>query len=383
MSLYFDHNATAPLRDSAIRAWTDASASVWANPSALYPSALAAKAALERARETIAALLACTPGRIVFTSGATEANNAVFSRFCGTGAPCAVSAIEHPSVIEGARAHFGQDVLILPVGAGGWIDIAGAAEIIYEKRPALVSAMAANSETGVVQPWLEIASVCRECAVPFHCDAVQLFGRIPIGDIAARADYLTFSAHKIGGPRGVGILLVPPEDNRIHAQHGGRQEAGRRAGTENVAAILAASAAFEEAAEEVSTGLAARQHTLRSAFEARMKALGTIVAGESSPRLPQTSMLLMPRHANTSWVTRLGKLGFECGTGSACGSGKLGPSHVLSAMKFPEALARRSVRVSAAAATKAEDWDALADAFERTLAELDAEAGTSSVVAID
>ena len=383
MSLYFDHNAAAPLRPCAHEAWNAAAREAWANPSALYPAALAAKAKLEAAREKMADFLFCPPGRIVFTSGATEANNAVFRRFAQAaeaGEFCAVSAIEHPSVLEPARALFGKRLLLLPVGPDGWLDIAASAELIHEKRPALVSVMAANSETGVLQPWLEIASLCREYAIPFHCDAVQLLGRVPLGDIASRADYLSLGFHKIGGPRGAGLLLAPAEDSALRVALGGTQEAGRRAGTENVAAVAAAAEAMKEALDEVHSGLAARQGEFRDAFEKRLTSLGAEVVGGASPRLPQTSLLLLPRHEGTTWVSRLARLGFACGTGSACGSGKSGPSHVLTAMGVDADRARRAVRVSASAETSEEDWRALADAFATALAGLDAESAASGVV---
>ena len=384
MPCYFDHNATSPLRERAKAAWLAASKEAWANPSAPYPSAARAKLALDGAREKFAVLLGCDPGRIVFTSGASESNNAVLRRFADASpsSRCAVSAVEHPSILEPARAFFGERLTLLPVDVTGRVDIARAAEIIYAEHPALVSVMAANSETGVVQPWMDLAGICREAGIPFHCDAVQWLGRLPVGDMARRCDYLTFSAHKAGGPRGVGLLVAPAEDNVLHAQRGGHQENNRRAGTENVAAIVAAAAAIEEACREVADGRAAQQGEFKTAFEVRMEKLGAKVAGRSAPRLPQTAMLLMPRHANTSWVLRLAKRGFEAGTGSACGTGNLGPSHVLTAMGIEANAANRSVRISASAATTEEDWQTLATAIEEISAELDDENDTANVVSV-
>jgi cysteine desulfurase len=381
---YFDHNATSPLRDCARAAWLGASAEAWANPSALYTSGARAKLALEGARKRVAAILNCEPGRIVFTGCATESNNAVMRRFAAEGhnARCAVSAIEHTSVLEPARAIFGERLTLLPVDASGCVDVARAAEIIYAERPAIVSVMAANSETGVLQPWMDIAGICREAGIAFHCDAVQWLGRLPVGDMARRCDYLTFSAHKLGGPRGVGILVAPAADSQLHAQYGGHQESNRRAGTENVAAIVAAAAALEAACAEVADGRAAQQAVFRAAFEERMEKLGARLAGCEAPRLPQTSMLLMPRHANTRWVLRLAKMGFEAGTGSACGSGVNGPSHVLTAMGIEAAQAQRSVRVSACTSTDERDWAALAAAIEQVGADLDSDSGAANVVSI-
>ncbi|MFA5257931.1 MAG: aminotransferase class V-fold PLP-dependent enzyme [Opitutales bacterium] len=378
----FDHNATAPLRECSRKAWLDAGEQFRANPSALYPAALRAKAALEKARGDVAGLLACEPGRIIFTSGATEANNAVLRRFAGPDARCAVSAVEHPSVLETARALFGERLALLPVDSSGRVDPAAAAEIIFDLKPALVSVMAANSETGVIQPIYDIAGICREAGVPFHCDAVQWPGRLPLGDIARHCAYMSFGAHKFGGPRGAGILLAPAQDAGLRGQFGGRQEGGRRAGTEDVADILAAAAALKEAVAEVADGRAAAQQGFKAAFEARMEALGAELAGKQAPRLPNTSLLLMPRHEGARWVLRLAKLGFETGTGSACSSGRAGPSHVLNAMGIDAARAKRSLRVSSGAATPERDWQALADAAEQVLADLDAEARDSAVVSI-
>jgi cysteine desulfurase len=386
MSLFFDCNATSPLRAKAEAAWLAASRETWANPSALYPSALEAKALLEESRERIAALLACAPGRVIFTSGATESNNAFFRRFekdAARGARCAVSAAEHASVSAAARAPFGEGTLVLPVTADGCLNVSAAAEIIRRERPVAVSVVAACSETGVLQPWREMAKICHECECAFHCDAVQRLGRLPLGDLAAQCPYATFSAHKAGGPRGVGLLLAPAEDNLLRLQYGGAQESARRAGTENVAAIASAAAAIAEALAEAASPLPEEQARRRDRFETRIKALGAKVAGEGAPRLPQTSMLLLPRHSNLAWVPRLGKLGFECGTGSACASGKGAPSPILAAMGVPESLAQRAVRVSASLRTPEADWTALANAFESALAELDRESASSNVVSID
>jgi cysteine desulfurase len=386
MSLFFDCNAASPLRPKAEAAWLATSRQAWANPSALYPSALGSRALLEESREKIAALFSCTLGRIVFTSGATESNNAFFRRFekdAGRGACCAVSAVEHASVSAAARAMFGERTLVLPVTADGAVDVSAAAERIRRERPVAVSVVAACGETGVLQPWREVARVCRECGCAFHCDAVQILGRLPLGDLAAQCPYATFSAHKAGGPRGVGILLASEEDNLLHLQHGGSQESARRAGTENVSAIASAAAALAEAVAEAASTLPKEQARCRDRFEARMKAFGATIAGEGAPRLPQTSMLLLPRHPNLAWVSRLAKLGVECGTGSACSSGKSAPSPVLAAMGVPASLAQRAVRVSASLTTPEADWTALAEAFERALAELDGESAASNVVTID
>jgi len=272
--------------------------------------------------------------------------------------------------------------VLLPVDGSGRVDPGAAAEIIFDLKPALVSMMAANSETGVIQPIYDMAGICREAGAPFHCDAVQWPGRLTLGDLSRRCDYMSFGAHKLGGPRGTGILLAPAQDTRLHVQTGGSQEASLRAGTENLADILAAAAALKEAVAEAADGRAAAQQVFKAAFEASMDALGADVLGRQAPRLPNTSLLLMPRHEGTRWVLRLAKLGFETGTGSACSSGKAGPSHVLDAMGIDAARAKRSLRVSSGAATTQHDWLALAEAVEKVLADLDAEARDSSVVSI-
>ncbi len=367
---YFDHNATSPLRDCARDEWLRVEGGLRANASALYPSARRAALELTRARSRAAALLGVEPERVIFTSGATEADNAVLRHFARKDAICAVSAAEHPAVFEAAKAFFGANMLVLPLEASGRVDLPRAHRVIADRRPAIVSVLSANSETGILQPVAQIADICREYGCAFHCDAVQSFGRVPLGDMPARCDFLSLGAHKLGGPGGVGILLAPAEGSGLHIQYGGAQEGKRRAGTENLACIVGAVAAMGEAVKELSSGLAARQAGYRDAFEARMLALGAKVLGCAAPRLPNTSMMLMPLAESHRWVLRLASLGFEIGVGSACASNAAEPSRMLTALGIGKSAAKRVIRVSSCARTGEDEWLALTDAVVETLRQM-------------
>jgi cysteine desulfurase len=225
--------------------------------------------------------------------------------------------------------------------------------------------MAANNETGVLQPWQALADLCRTHAVLFHCDAAQWIGKLPLAGLG-QCDFLTASGHKFGGPKGVGLLKAPRRLSTLHAQYGGHQEHDRRAGTENVPAVLSTTAALQNLLPQLEL-LAASAGERRDAFESQLRSLlpGIQIIGASSPRLWNTSMLVMPEFPNVRWVARLSDRGFSISTGSACSTGR-GASEVLSAMDVhPDAL-RRVLRVSSAASTTPEHWSALARAIFET-----------------
>ena len=351
-SRYFDYNATTPLSDAAREAWLQASAQHWHNASSLYREAGFTAQKLDGARERLADLLGCEAARIVFTSGASESNNTLFAVQKGK---VAISAIEHPSVREAAKGWLGADgVVEIPVDAQGVVQADALRGVIAAHQPTLVSIMPANNESGVLQSWSELLAICREKGIPFHNDAAQWLGKLP-AQALGQGDYLTGSAHKFGGPKGIGFLVLRDED-----------ESGRRAGTENYPAIEAMVAALEHCP---ATGEA----SLRDAFEQRLSAAmpGLRIISADAPRLWNTSMLVMPCHDNLKWLTRLSRLGFAISTGSACSSGKEGSSVVVQALgTTPEEL-RRVVRLSSGWGTTAGDWQALGDAFLQVGAELD------------
>lgn len=371
MSAYFDFNATSPLRDAARAAWLEASTRHWHNPSSLYREAGFTAQKLDAARERLAELLGCEAQRIVFTSGASESNNALFASL-PQGAQVAVSAIEHPSVREAARGWTQQPVLEIPVNTQGVVEPDAVSHLIKTRRPALVSVMAANNESGGLQPWAEIACLCEEHGVAFHCDAAQWLGKLP-GEGLGQCHYLTGSAHKFGGPKGIGFLVLRDEEESLRFLRGGPQEHGRRAGTENYPAIEAMVTALETLAPSLPQ-IAETQAQWRDQFVQTLRAAlpGLRVIGEDAPRLWNTALMVMPRHDNLKWLTRLSRQGFAISTGSACSSGKEGSSVVVTALGASWEELKRVVRVSGGWQTTAAEWQSLADAFRQVGTELDA-----------
>ena len=370
MPAYFDYNATTPLGDAARNAWLTASASHWHNASSLYREAGFTAQKLDSARERLATLLGCEAGRLVFTSGASESNNALFASQPDK-ARVAISAIEHPSVREAARAWTHEPVTEIPVNGQGVVEPEAVLKVIREQRPSLISIMAANNESGTLQPWLEIGTLCHEHEVAFHCDAAQWIGKLPAQDLG-QCDYVTGSAHKFGGTKGIGFLVLRDEEEPLHFLRGGPQENGRRAGTENYPAIEAMVTALETLAPALPQ-IAAIQAPLRRAFEESLSAAmpGLRVIGENAPRLWNTALMVMPRHDNLKWLTRLSRQGFAISTGSACSSGKEGSSVVVNALGASWEELKRVVRVSGGWHTTAEEWQALAEVFRQVGEDLD------------
>jgi len=364
---YFDYNATTPPASSALEAWSDSMASGWHNPSSLYRDAAAAKQRLEDLREDLADWLDCDePERIIWTAGATEANNAVLRHFAVRGETVAVSAVEHPCVAAPAADWFPPDRLgVLPVDpATGAVDPGDAFRTIEHQRPALVSVMAANNETGALQPWREIAAICRDHEIPFHCDAAQWIGKLPSTGLS-ECDFLTGSAHKFGGPRGVGFLVVPNDFHDFHLATGGPQEGGRRAGTEDLAGVAALAAALANHDDASLGAQSAERAARRDRFEERIiESVGVRIPGRRGRRLWNTSLFILPREKNLKWLTRLDRLGFAVSTGSACSAGRGNPSAVMAAMGLDFEEMGRVLRVSGGWDTSDEEWQELAAALE-------------------
>src|SRR6266567_4610593 len=364
---YFDHNATSPVMPAARQAWLDATEQFIGNPSSPHRIGTRADAALSDARERLAAILSCDPLDIVWTSGATESNNAVLHHFARTLAPKAevwISAIEHPCVIQAAQHYFPRRRRLVPVTPDGIIDLDWLTVELSETRPGLVAVMAANNVTGVLQPWREALAICRQYKVPFFCDAVQWLGKIPakgLGD----CDFVSGCAHKFGGPRGIGFLKCPSKGHVQSLIFGGPQEEGRRAGTENVAGAISLVAALEAREQAIASGEAKPRVGWREDFERHLleAAPGAIIVGKGKRRLWNTVAALMPDvAAQARWVVKLDKLGFAVSTGSACSTGKEEPSHVLCAMSLKPTEATRVLRFSSGWETTPDEWTALAEA---------------------
>jgi cysteine desulfurase len=346
-ALYLDANASEPLRPEARAAMLEA-LDLPGNPSSVHGDGRAARRVLEHARTQVAARFGCRPRDVVFTSGATEAN-AMALYGLGAGRRILAGATEHPAIL---RAMPGIETI--PVHADGQLDLAALEAMLEGGPPALVCVMAANNETGVLHPLEDVMLLCQRHEALLHVDGVQAAGRVPLTLAALGADSIALSAHKMGGPKGAGALLLRPGLDPTALLPGGGQERGRRGGTEALPAIAGFGAAAEAADPAQSTRLAA----IRDAIEA---GAGLAVPGAKAPRVPNTTCLLLPGTPAETQVIALDLAGMRVSAGSACSSGKVAASHVLLAMGLEPASAASAIRVSL-------PWNAPDDAAERFLA---------------
>jgi cysteine desulfurase len=372
MDVYLDYNATAPLRPPVAAAMTRAFA-LCGNASSVHRFGRLARRAVEDAREAIAAAVDADSADVVFTGGGTEANNMALR---GVERPALVSAVEHESV----RAARGDDATIR-VGRDGVLDLGHLEELLSAARtPTLVSVMLANNETGVVQPVAEAAALAHRFGALVHCDAVQALGKVALSFRDFDVDMMSLSAHKLGGPQGVGALIVRDGAGLSPLLRGGGQERSRRAGTENVAGI----AGFGAAAEMMPDILdeTAQQRTLRDGLECAALAAvpDAIVYGAGAPRLPNTSCIGLPGVSNEVQVMNLDLAGIAISAGAACSSGKVSPSHVLQAMGADDEAAASAVRVSLGWRTTADDCARFVEVWKGLAARRDEDdAGQRSV----
>jgi cysteine desulfurase len=340
---YLDHNASAPVKPG-VRAAVAEALGLAGNPSSVHRRGRLARRAVERARAQVAALVGGAPERVVFTSGATEANHLALH---GIARRRLVSAIEHDSVlaVEAER---------IPVDAHGVVDLTALERLLAQGEPALVSVMLANNETGVIQPIAAVAEIAHRHGALLHCDAAQAPGRIAID---VRVDLLTLSAHKFGGPQGVGALVLGEGVEVAALQRGGGQEFGRRAGTENVPGIVGMGVAAELALDDLAS--AGRVGAMRDDLERRVRSAlpAAVVFGAAAPRLGNTSCLAMPGVAAETQVIALDLSGVAVSAGAACSSGKVRASKVLAAMGVDPALAAGAIRVSLGPSTEAWEID--------------------------
>ena len=310
------------------------------NPSSVHRWGRAARQAIEQARSTVAALLDTPAEGVVFVSGGTEANHLAL---LGSGRDrVMVSAVEHDSVLRAV-----PKAERIPVDRDGVVVLDTLDRLLAaDPRPALVSVMLANNETGVVQSVAAIGAIARTHGALFHCDAVQAAGKIALDVRTIGADFLTLSAHKLGGPPGIGALVVTGEPELAPLLHGGGQERGRRAGTENLVGIAGFAAAAVAATEEIA--VYDRVRALRDALEAGLAAIApdAVVLGAAAPRLPNTAAIAIPGVAAETQVIALDLDGVMASAGAACSSGKVGPSHVLEAMGVGPDLVGSTIRVS-------------------------------------
>jgi len=367
--VYLDWNATTPLRPEARQAM----AAAWdlaGNPSSVHAEGRQARRLVEGARAAISGAVGARPQDLVFTSGGTEANALALTPGLrrGAGEPAQrllVSAIEHTSVLSGGR--FPPEAIgTIQVTGSGLIDIDHLRRLLAVGRPALVSVMLANNETGALQPVGEVADIVHEAGGLLHVDAIQALGKIPFDIKSLRADLITFSAHKVGGPKGVGALVLAEETQGLEPLlRGGGQELGRRAGTENVAGIAAFGAATT-AAMAALAGDISRLHALRERLENGLQQTpGMIVFSAEVPRLPNTTLFTVPGLKAETAVIGFDLGGIAVSSGSACSSGKVQPSHVLAAMGFGKELAQGAVRLSMGWSTSEADIDLTLEAWRK------------------
>ena len=350
MRIYLDHNATTPVRPEVVDAMAAALRESWGNPSSTHAEGAAARAALERAREQVAELLGAEPREVLFTSGATEANNTVLRGVLATsrGRHVVSTTVEHPSVAEPLRALEAEGVAVsyVPVDPEGRLDPAAVAAALREDT-ALLSVILANNETGVLQDAAKLAELAHARGVPLHLDATQAVGKLPLDRIALGADLLVGSAHKLNGPKGAGFLIGPTRSPLPALVQGGPQERRRRGGTENVAGIVGLGVACALARSE----LAERERHVAQLRDALWRGIESRVPrvrrnGSHAHVLPNTLSVEFEGAAGEVLLEALDLEGVAVSAGAACHSGSIEPSSVLLAMGRSEAQARGSLRFS-------------------------------------
>ncbi len=365
--VYLDWNATTPLRPEA----REAMAAAWdflGNPSSVHAEGRQARRLVEEARASVAASVGAESRNVVFTSGGTEANALALTPGLrpASGRPVQrllVSAIEHASVLAGGR--FGAEAIgAVAVKPSGSVDLGRLRANLEGGPPTLVSVMLANNETGAVQPILEVAEIVHETGGLLHVDAIQALGKIPFDIKILNADLLSLSAHKIGGPKGVGALVLAEGVSGFEPLlRGGGQERGRRAGTENIAGI----AGFGAAVKAATSGLveqAVRLEALRNRLESGLReSPGAIIFSDTVPRLPNTTLFTVPGLKAETAVIGFDLAGVAVSSGAACSSGKVQPSHVLEAMGAGPELAKGAVRISLGWSTREADIDLALEAW--------------------
>jgi cysteine desulfurase len=372
---YFDHNATAPMNQVAREAWLNAVEKFPGNPSSLHRIGSRADKALEDARLVLANHLGCSPLDIVWTSGATESNNMVWYHVSQTipkDGEVWVSSMEHPCCIESVNRWLGDRIRWIPTSADGVVDLNWINTQLGKGKPHLVCAMAANNETGCLQPWEIIRAWCEEMEIPYFCDAAQWVGRLPVNGLGA-CDWVSACAHKFGGPKGVGFLKCPPKGRVEPLIVGGPQELNRRAGTENVPSILAMVESLDAREKEINEDSMTDRLKIQKNFESLIQRdMPDIrVLGPRSKRLWNTTSVIMPDlDCRVRWVVKLDKLGFAVSTGSACASGKEKTSHVLASMGLNKGEASRVLRFSSGWDTDIDSWKELAAGMQEVVEEV-------------
>lgn len=392
---YFDYNGTSPVCEEAMHAWMEASQKHWYNPSTLYHEGVVVYTLLQKARQRIAQLIggSCTDEDIVFNSGATESSNSLMiylKHQMPEEGEILISRAEHAAISETAKLYFPNRFKELPLDSQGQLDLHYLENFLVNsnQRIGAIFLTLAHNETGVIQPWKRVLELCRQKGIIYCADASQWLGKMPL-DGLDEPDFIFGSAHKFGGPKGVGFIKI----NKVHAgyvsQVGGLQEGGHRAGTENYPGIEAMVVALEKMQSHVKDeGHLQKLDDLKNNFEANViEEIRRIrILGKDAPRLWNTMALLMPIGESAEWVRLLDKQGFAVATGSACKSAKELRSSVWGALHLTEEESSRVLRVSSGHQTQANDWKGLLKAMVDVYAEIISRKkgqGSSNVIKID
>ncbi len=376
LTVYLDHNATTPLDERVLGAMLPYLKGSYGNPSSVHAHGREARAALDRAREQVAALVNAHPSQVIFTSGGTEANNMALKGVAASKAEggLLIGPTEHASVRSPAETLRRQGWAVSSTACDGEGVVSGdalASALQEQELVSLASVMWANNETGTIAPVAELAAACRERDVLFHTDAVQAVGKVKVDFSASGAHLMSLSAHKLYGPKGIGALIVDKAITLQPLLDGGGQEQGRRCGTENVAAIAGFGMAAELAAEQLVTRQQ-QMRSLRDKFEQALhKAIPQAVCfGAAAERLPNTSFFAIPPLEGRTLIMALDRIGLAVASGSACGSEQHEPSHVLKAMGIAAELAHGAIRVSFGTQNSEEDVESLISALSSQIKQL-------------
>jgi len=377
--VYLDNNATTPVLPDVLDAMRPYFGERFGNASSIHHHGQDTRAAVEHARESVAALLGCRASEIVFTSGGTEADNLAIFGLVREGDHIVTSTIEHHAVLNACKrlgiTMQGCDVTYIPVDGRGLVDPADVKRALRNNTK-LISIMFANNETGVLQPVPEIGKIAAEADVYFHTDAVQAAGKVPIDVNKIGCDLLTISAHKLHGPQGIGALYIRKGTQLEPMLYGGSHERARRAGTENVPGIVGLGKAAELATQGFERGDDRKTAAVRDRLERELLQIeatglnGAELNGGPAPRVPNTTNIYFDGIEGESLVIALDLKGLAVSTGAACSSGALEPSHVLTAMGLSPDRAKSSIRLSLGKQNTAEDVDFALDLIPKTVARL-------------
>jgi len=371
--VYLDNNATTPVLPAVLEAMRPCFGEHFGNASSIHHHGQETRAAVERARESVAALLGCRASEIVFTSGGTEGDNLAISGLTCAGDHLISSTIEHHAVLNSCKhlESMGCEVTYVPVDGRGLVD---PDDVLRALRPStkLITIMMANNETGVLQPVEEIGKIAAEADVYFHTDAVQAAGKVPIEVNRLGCDLLSISGHKLHAPQGVGAIYVRKGTILQPMFYGGSHERSRRAGTENVPGIIGLGKAAELAREALERGDLKRMSAMRDGIEQTIlsEVEATGVNGEGAPRVPNTTNIHFDYIEGEALVIALDLKGLAVSTGAACSSGAIEPSHVLTAMGLPPEIARASLRFSLGKQNSGEDIEFALSLVPQTVARL-------------